>query len=85
VDHPVLRVGLAADREERVAPLDALPAQADLDLARLPLELLVGAAVPDRHGPGAVVALRDLAVELEVLERVVLRVDGESVVARLRR
>ena len=57
--------------------------QRDLDLARLPLELLVGAAVPDRHRAGAVVALRDLAVEVEVLERVVLGADREAVVLRL--
>ena len=40
---------------------------------------LVGAAVPDRHRPRAVLALRDLTLELEVLERVVLGVHREPV------
>ena len=80
VDHPVLRLVVLVDREQRVAPLHALAVQADLDLARLPLEHLVGAAVPDAHRAGAVLALGDLALELEVLERVVLGVHGEAVV-----
>jgi hypothetical protein len=33
---------------------------------------LVGTAVPDLHRPGAVLALRDLAVEVQVLEGMVL-------------
>src|SRR3954447_11378602 len=80
VDHPVLRALPLVEREERVAAADALALQRDLHLARLPLELLVRAAVPDPHRPRAVVALRDLAVELEVVERVVLRAHGEAVV-----
>ena len=46
---------------------------------------LVGAAVPDEHRAGAVLALRDLALELEVLERVVLGVHGEPVLVRVLR
>jgi hypothetical protein len=75
VDHPVLPLG----REEAVGALDALAVQDDCDLLVVPLEGLVGAVVPDRHLPGPVLALRDLAVELEVLERVVLGVDREAV------
>ena len=65
----------------RSGPVTRSPCSVDLDLAcGSPLEDLVGAAVPDRHRPGAVGALRDLAVELEVLERMVLGVDGDAVV-----
>ena len=52
---------------------------------RLLLDELVGAAVPDLDRPGAVLALRDLALESGVLERVVLHVDGEVLLARLQR
>ena len=41
------------------------------------------AAVPDRHRARAVLALRDLALELEVLERVVLGVHREPVLVRV--
>src|ERR1700730_1810687 len=53
-----------------------------LDLARLPLQALIRAAIPDLHGAGAVLSLRDLAVEVEVLERMVLRCGGEVVFVR---
>ena len=43
---------------------------------------LEGAAVEDPHRPRAVVAGRDLAVEVEVLERVVLGAHGEVVALR---
>ena len=61
------------DREQRVARVHALAVQRHLDLARLPLQALVRAAVPDRHRARAVLALRDLRLEVQVLERVVLR------------
>ena len=64
--------------EQRVARVDALAVQRDLDLARLPLQAVVGAAIPDRHRAGAVLALWDLALEVEVLERVVLGVRRRS-------
>ena len=41
------------------------------------LDELVGAAVPDLHRAGAVLALRNLALERRILERVVLDVHGE--------
>ena len=75
VDDPVLAPGA----KERVAAADALAVEADHDLAALPLLGLVGARVPDPHRAAAVLALRDLAREVDVLERVVLGVDGEPV------
>src|SRR5205807_8042291 len=42
---------------------------------------VVGAPVPDRHAPGAVAALGDVACEVEVLQGVVFRSHGEVVLA----
>ncbi len=78
VDHPVLGPGpvlggvLVADGEQGVAGADTPAVQSDLDLARLPLQALIRSAIPDRHGAGAILALRDLAVEVDVRERVIL-------------
>src|SRR5207249_531176 len=69
-----------ADRKQRVARVETLAVQSDLDLARLPLQALVGAAVPDQDLPRPVLSLRDLALEVEVLERVLLGDGGEAVV-----
>jgi hypothetical protein len=44
---------------------------------------LVGAAVPDLHRAGAVLALGDLALELQVLERVVLCANRQPVLVRM--
>ena len=85
VDHPVLGLLLPADREQRVARVDSLAVECDLDLARLPLQRLVCAVVPDRHRAGAVVAGRYLARELEVLQRVVLGVRRDEVDLRFER
>jgi hypothetical protein len=49
------------------------------------LDQLVRAVVPDLDRARPVVALRDLAVELRVLERVILDVDGQMLRPRLRR
>ena len=49
------------------------------------LDELVRAAVPDLDGARAVVPLRDLTLEAPVLERMVLDVDGEVLLARLER
>src|SRR5262249_9043491 len=62
------RVGLV-DREQRVARVETLAVEVNLDLAVLPLEQLVGPLLPDRHRPGAVGALPALAVERQGLER----------------
>jgi hypothetical protein len=77
VDHPVL----AAGAEEDVAALQALAVEGDHHLVLAELVLLVRAAVPDPHRPRAVLAGRDLAVEVEVLERMVLGADREVVAA----
>jgi hypothetical protein len=59
-----------ADREAAVALL---------------LHQLIGARVPDLDRARAVLALRDLARERRVVERVVLDVDGEMALTRLER
>ena len=86
VDHPVLprRLPLAlVQREQPVAPAELLAVEGDLDLGVLELVGLVRAPVPDPHRPGAVAALRDVALELEVFERMVLGVDRHTVVLRV--
>ncbi len=83
VDHPVVRaLGGAADREQAVAAVQALAVEDHLDLALLPLDRLERAAVPDPHDARAVLTLRDVALKLEVLERMVLGVDREPVLLR---
>ena len=52
---------------------------------RLLLEELVRAGVPDLDRPGAVVALRDLALEARVVERMILDVHGQDALPRLER
>src|SRR5207248_1895452 len=58
-----------------------LAVEGDRRLGVGPLVRLVRAAVPDLHRPGAVVALRDLALPGQVLERMILGVDGPAVLA----
>ncbi len=83
---PVLLLAVEVRRHERPAAAQALAVQHE---GQLPvgflLEQLLGTAIPDLDPPGAVLALRDLAVEGRVLERVVLDVDGERASARLER
>ncbi len=75
VDHPVL-----APRLEQHEPARRpLSVQDELDLAIRPLLHVVRAGVPDGHGAAAVLALRDLAVEGEVLHRMVLGVHRQVV------
>jgi len=75
VDHPVLAIG----PEEHVAALHPLAVEDDHDLAVRPLLGLVRPVVPDRDVTRAVVAGRDVAPEVDVVERVVLDVNGEVV------
>src|SRR5918996_3334993 len=75
VDQPVL----AARVEERVAAVQPLSMERGDHLVLAELLRLEGTAVPDAHRPGAVLALRDIALELEVLERVVLGADRQAV------
>src|SRR6185295_8725506 len=46
---------------------------------------LPSAAVPHLDGPAAVLALRDRALEIAVVERMVLDLDGQPLVARIER
>ncbi len=75
VDQPVLALGV----DERVAALDPLALQHHDHLVVAELLGHVGAPVPDLHRAGAVRALGDVAVELQVLERVVLGAHGQAV------
>ena len=82
------RVGAAQDpvvagADEHVAALGPPPAQPDDHLPRVPLLGLVGAAVPDRHAAAAVLTGRDVAGELQVLDRVVLGAHGQPHGVRL--
>jgi hypothetical protein len=79
VDQPVL----AARLEDRVPAAHALAVEGRDHLVLAELLGLEGPAVPHVHRPGAVLALGDLALELEVLERVVLGADGEAVLVRM--
>ena len=80
MDHPVLAVGL----KERVLPLHALAGEGGDHLVVAELLGLVAAPVPDLHGSRSVLALGDLALELEVLERVVLGAHRQPVLIRVR-
>ena len=71
--------------EQHIAAGDARPVQDDLHLAVGPLLTLIGAVVPEDHRAAAVLALRDLAFEAAVLQRVVLGVDGQVVRRRIQR
>ena len=79
VDHPVVAVGL----EDRVPALHPLPGEGGDHLVVAELLGLVRAPVPDLDRPRSVLALRDLALEPEVLERMILGADGQSVLLRV--
>ena len=83
---PVLLLAVQMRRHERPRALEPLPVEVHLELpVALLLEQLVRPAVPDLDRAGAVLAGRDLAVELRVLERVILDVDGQRPGAGLER
>src|SRR5262249_23066120 len=85
-DQPVLLLAVEPRGDERPAAGGALPVQATgRPAVPLLLEELVAATVPDLDRPGAVLALRDLPFETCVLQRMVLDVDGEMLLARLER
>ncbi len=81
VDHPVVAVGL----EQRVPTSGTFAVQRDDDLVVAHLVRVVGAAVPDAHRPAAVFASGDVALELEVLEGMILGVHREMVPLRVGR
>ena len=76
MDHPVG----AARAEQRVPTGQSAAAELDDDLVGLELLGDVGPAVPDRHRSGAVAPGGNRALEVEVGERMVLRLDRLSVV-----
>src|SRR5207248_3417891 len=83
---PVLGIAVELCRHERPSAVEPLAAQADGEAAvLLLLDELVGALVPDLDRTGAVLPLRDLALEAGIVERVVLDVDGERPLPRLER
>ena len=85
-DEPVLLVAGKVGGHERVGAVQPLAVQADGEAAvLLLLDELVRALVPDLDGAGAVLALRDLALERAVLERMVLDVHGEVLLSGLER
>src|SRR6185312_13819471 len=85
-DQPVLLVAVHTGRDQRPEAVQALAAQAHRQAAvALLLDRLVVAAVPDLDRPAAVLALRDLALEVRVVERVVLDVHGQVALALAQR
>ena len=79
---------LAAHPREHPLPAELDPVELELELATLHLlgrgpvaEGAVRAAVPDDGRPGAVAALGDHALEVAVLERMVLDVHGQALLA----
>src|SRR6185503_17726417 len=85
-DQPVLRIARELRRDERVGAVETLAVQTDREAAvLLLLDELVGALVPDLHRAGAVLPLRDLALEGRVLERMVLDVDRKMLLPGLER
>ena len=77
-DEPVLLLPVQVSRNERPHAVEPLAVEPDGQAAvPLLLEELVRSAVPDLHRAGAVLARRDLALEVAVLERMVLHVHRE--------
>src|SRR6202171_1830456 len=79
VDHPVLAVGPKQD----VSTLELFAVEDDHDFAVGPVLDVVSAAVPDQNLARAVVAGRDVAMKVDVVERVVLHVDREVIGLRV--
>ena len=86
VDHPVVLGPLVApDHEQAVAAREPLAVKRHLHLVLGPLLGLERAAVPDPHRPRAILPPGDLALELEVLHRMILGAHREPVLARVGR
>ena len=87
LEQPVFLVG-ADEREaarDATQPAAVASAEDGDDFAVAPLFNLAGADVPDFHRARAVLALRDGALELGVLDRVVLGLHREAVDVRFQR
>jgi hypothetical protein len=83
---PVLGIAVELCRHERPGAVEPLAVQADGEAAVLLfLDELIGALVPDLDRAGAVLPLRDFALEAGIVERVVFDVDGERPLPRLER
>jgi len=87
---PPTLVGPRLQPHQGELPMQPRAGQDELDLAvAKPLvgvdQRLPNAAVPGRDRPGAVVALRDAALEVGVIQRVVLDMHGDSLVGRVER
>ncbi len=81
MDHPVAVLG----PEQRVAPAEPLAGERELNLVVGPFVLFERASVPDLHRARAVFAGRNLALEVEILERVILGSHRQPVFLRDRR
>src|SRR5712664_135482 len=81
VDHPVLAVG----PEQNVAALQLFSVEDDHDLAVGKFLGLVGSVVPDQDLARAVVARGNVAVKVDVVERMVLDVDSQVICFRVHR
>ena len=77
-EQPVLGVAVESGRHERPDTLETVAVELDREPAvPLLLEEVVGAPVPDLDGAGAVLAGRDHALEVRIVERMVLDVHRE--------
>ena len=79
---------LGADQRELAAQLVALEDQVELAVlhplhGRAAVDRAVAAPIPDDHGACAVIAVRDHTLEVGVLDRVVLGVHGQALLARV--
>ena len=61
------------------AAVESLAVESDLDLVWLPLVPFESPRIPDPHRSGSVFPGRDVTLELEILERVVLGADRQAV------
>jgi hypothetical protein len=85
-DQPVLLFAVEVRGDECPRSVQLLAVQSDGQASvRLLLQELVGSGVPDLDRSGAVLALRNLALEAGVVEWMILDVDGEVLLAGLER
>src|SRR5438093_1417174 len=77
LDHQPIAALVLAGLDDDPFTIEAFALHPDLELVVLLFEELVRAGIPDRHRPRAV-AVGDHAVKREVLDRMVLGVNGEA-------
>ena len=92
LEHQPLRLGplRAAGAHQMPFAVELLPVEAHAQMALLALFArsarrndLVPAAVPDERVSRAVFAVGDASLEVAVLERMILRLDGEALLIRI--